>query len=270
MKQLLTFCGLAFFISWIIWFPLYAPSFGIDGLPVVPLHHAWGAFGPLIASLITTYIYNGRLQVINMVRKMFHPGRTLYLLIALLSPFVLLYLALCADGLLNGTATDWNAVTQAKEFPGTPLAIFFLYNLFFFGFGEEAGWRGFVLPRLQEKMNALQAACALTVLWALWHAPLFLYRPGYMGMDMAGITGWVMSLLTGSILLTWLYNSTAGNILVCAVFHSTIDVAFTANFSGSSVTNYLGLLVTIWGIAVILIFKPSRLSLHPKVTHPVK
>jgi len=46
--------------------------------------------------------------------------------------------------------------------------------------------------------------------WAAWHLPLFLYRPGYMGMGIGigEIFGWILSLLTGSILLTWLYNST--------------------------------------------------------------
>lgn len=266
MKQLFVFFGLAVFISWLIWLPLYAPSLGIEGLPVVPFHHALGAFGPLIAAFLTTYVFSGKHEVSTLLRKMVDPGRILYLIIALGAPFLLLYMAVMADQLFNGTAVHAGDALQAKEFPGMHIAVFFLYNLFFFGFGEEAGWRGFALPRLQKKMNALQASCVLTVFWALWHIPLFLYRPGYTGMDVAGISGWVLSLLTGSVLLTWLYNSTAGSILVCAVFHSTIDVAFTANISGGNITNYLGMLVTLWGIAVILIFKPAQLSRHSKYT----
>ena len=79
-------------------------------------------------------------------------------------------------------------------------------------------------------------------------------------MGFAGIIGWVFSLLTGSILLTWLYNSSKGSILICAVFHSTIDIAFTADLAGLNVINYMGFLITVWGILTILIFKPKNLS----------
>ena len=137
---------------------------------------------------------------------------------------------------------------------------FFIYNLLFFGFGEEAGWRGFALPRLQNKMNALTASIILTLFWALWHLPLFFYRPGYTTMDFAGIAGWSFSLLTGSILLTWLYNSSRGSILICAVFHSTIDIAFTTDIADKNILNYMGFLITVWGILTIIIFKPKNLA----------
>ena len=79
-------------------------------------------------------------------------------------------------------------------------------------------------------------------------------------MGFAGIMGWVFSLLTGSILLTWLYNSSKASILICAVFHSTIDIAFTADLAGINVVNYMGFLITVWGILTILIFRPKNLA----------
>lgn len=83
-------------------------------------------------------------------------------------------------------------------------------------------------------------------------------------MGFAGIMGWVFSLLTGSILLTWLYNSSKGSILMCAVFHSTIDIAFTADLAGTNVINYMGFLITVWGILTILIFKPKNLAINDR------
>jgi uncharacterized membrane protein len=79
-------------------------------------------------------------------------------------------------------------------------------------------------------------------------------------MDFAGIAGWVFSLLTGSILLTWLYNSSKASILICAVFHSTIDLAFTADIAGKNIINYMGVLITVWGILTILIYKSRNLA----------
>lgn len=79
-------------------------------------------------------------------------------------------------------------------------------------------------------------------------------------MDFAGMTGWIFSLLTGSILLTWLYNSSKASILICAVFHSTTDIAFTADVASINVINYMGFLITVWGILTILIFRPKNLA----------
>src|SRR5580658_4304094 len=38
---------------------------------------------------------------------------------------------------------------------------------------EEPGWRGFALPRLQERYGPVRATLILTPLWAGWHLPLF-------------------------------------------------------------------------------------------------
>ena len=83
-------------------------------------------------------------------------------------------------------------------------------------------------------------------------------------MGFAGIMGWGFSLLTGSILLTWLYNSSKASILICAVFHSTIDIAFTADIAGINVINYMGFLITVWGFLTILIFKPGNLAANER------
>lgn len=260
MKQLVTFFALAFFISWIIWLPLYGHIFGLPRLPTLPFQHAIGGLGPLIASFLTTWIFLNKGGVKRLLAKCFQVKPLLYFSIALLSPFILAFLASLVSYFINKTPINFSWLRTTKEFPQFGLLTFFIYNLVFFGFGEEAGWRGFALPRLQYKMNALTASIVLTLFWSLWHLPLFFYRPGYTTMHAAGIFGWVFSLLTGSILLTWLYNSSRASILICAVFHSTVDIAFTADIASREITNYLGVLITFWGILTILIFKPKNLA----------
>jgi uncharacterized protein len=260
MKQLLTYFSLAFLISWVIWLPLYGHIFGLSNLPSLPFQHAIGALGPLIASFLTTWVFLKKEGLKKLLAKCFQIKPLIYLAIALFSPFILAFLAVLISYFINKTAINFSGLLTTKEFPQFNLLTFFIYNLVFFGFGEEVGWRGFALPRLQNKMNALKAGILLTVFWALWHLPLFFYRPGYTTMDTAGIFGWVFSLLTGSILLTWLYNSSRASILICAVFHSTIDIAFTADIAGKNIINYMGFLITIWGILTILILKPKNLA----------
>jgi uncharacterized protein len=254
MKQLFIYFGLAYLISWTIWLPLYGHFFGLD-LPVLPFNHAIGALGPLIASFLTTFLVLKKQGVKDLLLSCIQLKPLKYLSIALISPFLLAVISILIIAVLYGGAIDLPQLLQAKEFPEMGILTFFLYNLIFFGLGEEVGWRGFALPRLQNSYSPLASSIILTLFWALWHLPLFLYRPGYVSMDITQIIGWFLSLLTGSILLTWLYNSSRGSILICAVFHSTIDIAFTADFVNKDVVQCMGFLISIWGMLTIFILR---------------
>ena len=258
--QLTTYFVLAYATSWTIWFPLYGHIFGIPNLPILPYQHGLGGLGPMFASILTTWIYFRKDGLKQLLQKSFQLKPILYLLIAAFAPFLLVIISALIDANLNNSPFQIEKLLTVKEFPNFNLATFFFYNLVFFGFGEEVGWRGFALPRFQNRNNALVAAILLTAFWAIWHWPLFFYRTGYTSMGLGGIVGWVLSLLTGSILFTWLFNSTKGSIFICAIFHSTVDVAFTADIAQGNVANYLGAMITIWGILTILVFKPRNLA----------
>ena len=267
LKQLATYFVLAYLISWTIWLPLYGHIFGITNLPNFPFNHAFGGLGPLLASFLTTWIYHKKTGIKKLLKKCLQIRPLIYLAIVLFSPFILVFIATIISYFVDKTPLDLSGLFRYKEFPNFNLLTFFIYNLVFFGFGEEVGWRGFALPRFQDRFNALTSCIFLTVFWAIWHLPLFFYRPGYLSMDLGGILGWSFSLLTGSILLSWLFNSTRGSILICAIFHSTIDIVFTADLSDKNIMNYLGFLITVWGILTIIIFKPKNLATIEREKH---
>lgn len=269
MRSLWLFYGLAFGFSWLVWSPLWLPAMGVRGLPVFSYQHALGAWGPLVAAGYCTWRDQGRPGLVSLLRSMFSVRAGGWLAIAFFAPFLLEALAGALYAGVSGTPASLLPAHKQAKFPEFGMAGFLAYNLLFFGWGEETGWRGYALPRLQGRYNALVSALLLTLFWALWHVPLFLYRPGYTSMDMAGATGWVFSLLTGSVLLSWLFNSSRGSILVCAVFHSTIDVAFTSDPTRPEMTTYLGMLITCWGLATVVIFGWKNLSRRPRVIHPL-
>jgi uncharacterized protein len=265
-RPLASFFALAYIISWLLWAPLWLPAVGLHGLPVLPFQHAIGALGPIAAAFLVSAMESGRTGPGDLLRRMgLWRGRLLWLAVALVAPYALLAIAAVAAALLGGQSVSPAVFGSSREFPQFSALGFLAYNVISFGYGEEVGWRGFALPRLQTRHSALVASLLLTLGWALWHAPLFFYRPGYTSMDAAGVAGWFFSLLTGAVLLTWLYNESRGSILVVAVFHATVDVAFTSAISSPFVVNVAGALITFWGIVVLVIAGPRFLSRRGKM-----
>lgn len=235
-------------------------------LPVLPFHHALGALGPVAAAFLVSAAETGRQGPLDLLRRMgLWRGRLVWVAVALFSPFALLAVAVVGASMLAAESVSFVSFGSSREFPQFSAIAFLAYNIVSFGYGEEVGWRGFALPRLQTRHTALVASILLTLAWALWHLPLFLYRPGYTSMDAAGAAGWFFSLLTGSVLLTWLYNESRGSILVVALFHAAVDVAFTSEISSSPVVTAAGALITVWGIVVLIVASPRWLSKHGKM-----
>ena len=263
---LAAFFALSYALSWFLWSPLWLPTFGFDRLPILPYHHALGALGPITAALlISAKEGNGRGPRDLLSRMVAWRGRLAWVGVGLLAPFALLLVAALAALVVTGAPVPLGEIGRSREFPEFSALGFLLYNVISFGYGEEVGWRGFALPRLQTNRSALAATLLLSVGWALWHAPLFLYRPGYLGMGLTGAAAWFVSLLTGAVLLTWLYNESRGSLLVVSLFHASVDVAFTSDISSDFVVNAAGALITVSGIIVFLVTGPRYLSRKGKM-----
>jgi membrane protease YdiL (CAAX protease family) len=100
--------------------------------------------------------------------------------------------------------------------------VFFLGNFLFTASLEEPGWRGYLLPRLQERFSPLLASLLVWFPWALWHAPLDFHRPFRFDLK-TYILLRVVSLIPLTIILTWFYNRSGGNLLTAVIFHSAMN-----------------------------------------------
>ena len=126
-------------------------------------------------------------------------------------------------------------------FSGSPLALKLAQPVYMFvplfimkfvldaGLGEELGWRGFLLPRLQARHNALVSSIIVGMVWGLWHLPLFMLEgmsPTYefgqaYGVVPALLAYTVVVTIPWAILFTWFYNNTGGSLLLAFVFHAS-------------------------------------------------
>jgi uncharacterized protein len=90
------------------------------------------------------------------------------------------------------------------------------------GLGEELAWRGFALPRLLTRYNALVASVVLGVIWALWHLPLLWTEGG----PMYQLPVWLLLLdvTAKSVLFTWVFLHTRGSVLIAMLFHGATNL----------------------------------------------
>lgn len=128
--------------------------------------------------------------------------------------------------------------------------------------GEELAWRGFGLPRLQSKYNALSASLILGVIWSIFHLPLFFTLTGSSQSDWS-FTNFLASTIALTILYTWMYNNTRGSVLLAYLFHASANT-WTRVFSIDHANPTLrwvttGLLIAA-AIVVVIAAGPENLS----------
>jgi len=201
--ELVVFFTLAFVFSWYPW--VIALVRGRSSGP--------NPLGPFIAALIVAGISRGwrgiRELLARIVRVRF--GLKWYAIIfglpILLCAVALAIMAAFGQPIALPTAEAW------RELPER-----FIFIFLFIGLGEEPGWRGFALPRLQRARTPLIASLILAPIWALWHLPL-------MGSEfpLAIIPAFLISLLGGTLIQTWLFNRSKGSVFAQMLFHATVN-----------------------------------------------
>jgi hypothetical protein len=105
--------------------------------------------------------------------------------------------------------------------------------------GEELGWRGYALPRLLSgRLNSLTAALVLGIIWGIWHLPAFFIAGTSQHDDQMGIFWLILGTTLSSVIMTWLYIRTKGDVLA-----SGLLVHFMNNFTSARLP-YLDLVYT--------------------------
>ncbi len=229
---LLAFFLLTFVFSWAVWMPLAAP--GLSRFSISPRQaQMLGAFAPSLAALIVTAATGGvrALQALFGRLLIWRVGAAWYVA-ALLLPAGISLLTTALYTMFGGDAPNYAEPPLAQAALPKALAgwnvwltlppVFFQHLLFGTSLSEELAWRGFALPRLQQRHSALAASAWIGVLWALWVLPL--YWGYYSAQGGAPVALALLGILPGQVLATWLFNNAKGSLLVLLLFNTALKV----------------------------------------------
>lgn len=255
-------------ITWLFWIPglvigtqqgyimpnidtyatLYQTGFANIQHLILSIAFSLGVYGPFIGALVATQLDQGReglMELWSRIKKWRVEARW-YLAIVLIT----ILLPVIPIGLF--------ALTGAVGL-NTAGAITFQYAIFLFlaqiltsGIGEEPGWRGFLLPRLQARFGGEKYIWVLGLVWAIWHYPLVAIQTFSVMQDvtlfqilvtiLSSLAGQTMSLIAMTYLYVWVYNNT-GSVFLPILFHAFGNLFYTWALSFVVDQQAIGLLI---------------------------
>jgi membrane protease YdiL (CAAX protease family) len=219
-RPLRIYFWLAFGITWGFGgLGLLAGAFQVwePGRHMHPLHLV-AAFGPSIAGVVMAGVAGGWPAIGRMSARVVPNGRNL-----------LWYLAVIVIYPATGLAATWliapDALARVPSWDRMLILVPITLITDTGPLGEEFGWRGFALPRMLDRLRPLAAAVILGLIWFAWHLPTFFIST--LSQSHLSIPLFIVNSVSLSILMTWLYLRTRGDLLLMILVHTI------ANYSSS-------------------------------------
>jgi hypothetical protein len=229
-REVVIFSFMAYGLTWgwdAIWVVpklgalLAAPTTPADGTAVFgnAIYHLPAMFGPLLAAVAM------RLWV---SREGLHASLGLriaprYYAVALIAPIA--FMSVLAFVFLQTGLAKFATMAEPLTVIIVPLLLVALLLESVLGFGEEYGWRGYLLPRLMP-LGEVPASLLLGIVWGVWHLPVVLA-----GVLIGGYPLWMVApihvavVALASFPYTWLAQATGFSPAVAAVFHGSTNWA---------------------------------------------
>lgn len=218
-SSVIRFILLVFLISWAIW------GFGIiytnSNFPFHISSEVFLAAGTIIPGLTALWLIfhlKGKKGILDLLKPllMWKAGIKAYLMVFLTRIFVLI-LVIGIRYVLNIDLPRNNGIDILF------VVGYFFYEFIGVGLGEEIGWTGYLLPRLQQRYGKFTCGLILGVIWSLWHIPLFFIAgDSHFGRS---ILIFSLNLTSFRIIFTYIYNISGGSLLLIAISHVMYNIS---------------------------------------------
>lgn len=245
-KPLFFYSVITYLVSWSLWFCLMILiNHGMTtyGKPLFMILYLLGGIFPSIAAFIV-------------VRKDKDTYRRLKVEILRFKTGIFWYIATFLLPLaISGFSWIINGLLQKQNGPFLKEPVYMIIGMLpvmiVGGGSEEIGWRGLLLSKLLERMSPLKATLIVSLVWGIWHIPLWFLR----GVPQYGTNfpEFMLGIISLSFLLTIVYLATR-SVFICILFHALenayLNIGLDSWISGpiSGWVNALGGL----GISILL------------------
>lgn len=202
------------------------------------------AFNPLIAALILAYRENDSDGVKELLKRSVDYRRikrkSWYVPIFCLMPITMV--------MEFGLMYLMGASLPDPQFPILMVPVLFVV-FFLAAIGEEGGWQGYAIDRLQDRWNALEASIILGIVWAIWHIVPFMQSH----QTLTWIAWQCLGTIVARILIVWLYNNTGKSVFATVLYHamSNVSVFLFPNY-GSHYDPFITWLIMAFTAAIVI------------------
>ena len=261
-SNIAAFLALAFGLSWIVWLGVWWAAGRPTSLAATPMLIAVyaGSFGPGLAGAVLS-AREGRLREWATGFLRWRMGWLGVAAIALPLPLAVLGLTVALGYAPVPQEGVPPVLSYLTLFPAVVLNSVVTAVLGAGPLGEEGGWRGYLLPRLLDRLGEVPASLMLGVIWSAWHLPIMAILPDWRdGHSFAFyLPAYTVTLMGLSLLMTQIWLLTRRSTLAAVWMHGVINaiggIAFSAqlwNGGWSSKANLLHFTLAIWIAALAL------------------
>lgn len=177
--------------------------------------------GPALASLVVTANLSGRAGVKQLLRRCILWRVSIGWYAIAIFAFLLVYLL--GYSIFLGLNLPLALLKQSLLLLTVflPQAVLIILTA---SFAEEIGWRGFALPRLQQRYGPVLGTAILGTLHGLWHLPVF-FTMVLGPFSFPTYAGFLFTAIAATFIYTWIFNHTRGSVLLATLTHGFGDAA---------------------------------------------
>ncbi|MBI4922916.1 MAG: CPBP family intramembrane metalloprotease [Devosia nanyangense] len=207
--------------AWLLWgyWISAMPPGGLEMSPAFLVSAILGGLAPSLAAIAVAWALGGRAGIARLLAPLVRWR---------IQPFWYVVALLTAPAVTLVTVALQAVVIGGSRFAdiGALLPVLLIWPMMA-ALGEEIGWRGFLLPRLQPRFGILPTALVIGAIWGVWHLPAH-----YIALKAYGDWFIPAFLVNGPIVLTahaiimsWLWNRSGGNLILMVLYHFTITAS---------------------------------------------